>query len=38
MDLITKKEFNLESILRIGYNNRRINKNFNRIDRIEFQQ
>ena len=37
MNLIIKKEFNLEAILRIGYNNRRINKNFNRIDRIEKQ-
>jgi len=37
MDLIIKKEFNLEAILRIGYNNKRINKNFNRIDKLEKQ-
>ena len=35
MDETIKNEFNLESILRIGYNHRRINKNFKRIDRIE---
>ena len=35
MDETVKEEFNLESIIRIGFNNRRIKRNFNRVDRIE---